>query len=268
MTSVHLNGGAGGGGKLRPCKHTQIYTAEEKPASSKLAGDTILSSQSEEKGSKYPGGKTKQKQTPEQTRNLQKCCCLLIRKHSGLTESARKKRETSRLCRPAALQGGHSSASSGLTKFRLLHPQSFWLTRPGVGPSVYAGGGTVSHIQLYVPPRARHCTQHAQLVPSKYLLNDCPCSLSLPETIWLLAYVPLLQASRTTLISRTNHTCPRHASPWPKGLSHEMKSIPLKDTSSILFPDSIRTVSLWAFYHQNGNRKLTCPKDLKKKDPT
>jgi len=41
-------------------------------------------------------GKTKQNKTPEQTRNLQKCCFLLTQKPSGLPDSARKKRKTSR----------------------------------------------------------------------------------------------------------------------------------------------------------------------------
>jgi len=40
-------------------------------------------------------GKTKQNKTPEQTRNLQKCCFLLTQKPSGLPDSARKKRKTS-----------------------------------------------------------------------------------------------------------------------------------------------------------------------------
>lgn len=75
--SVHLKRGAAGGGELCTCKHTKhTHTPKEKPGSSKRAGETKLS-YLKKRAQHIQEGKTS-----EQTRNPQKCSCLLTRQSS------------------------------------------------------------------------------------------------------------------------------------------------------------------------------------------
>ena len=106
--SSSQRGGWGRGRTLSLSTHTRMHAharthTHRKTCQSQMAGETKLSSPSEDRDSQYLG-----KPTPEQTRNWQKCCCLLTQKRLGLPESVGRERHPQA---PQALGSGAWRAS-------------------------------------------------------------------------------------------------------------------------------------------------------------